>query len=125
MKQSRSKIGMLGLSTTKPGSILKKHIQVRNNQWNETKPGFLEADTVAYCGTSIGGPIEKKYDFPKTPYQPLLESACITKTEKQARTEPYRNLTPFALSATVNCEVKQFLAQTRPIQLDLDINFVA
>jgi len=69
----------------------------------------------------IRGPVEKKYDFPKTPNQRVLESACITKTEKLALTELYRNLNPFALSATVNCEVKQFLAQTRQIQLNLDI----
>src|SRR3990167_6193240 len=27
---------------TKPGSILKKHIAVKTDQWNEDKPGFLE-----------------------------------------------------------------------------------
>ncbi len=45
----------LGLATTKPGSILKKHIPIRANQWDENRPGFLEADTVAHCGTSAGG----------------------------------------------------------------------
>lgn len=44
-----------GLSTTKPGSILKHHIPIKTNQWDETKPGFLEADTVAHCGTSTAG----------------------------------------------------------------------
>lgn len=40
---------------TKPGSILKKHIPVKTNQWDEAKPGFLEADTVAHCGSSLSG----------------------------------------------------------------------
>lgn len=40
---------------TKPGSILKKHIAVKTNQWNEDRPGFLEADTVAHCGSSLSG----------------------------------------------------------------------
>lgn len=40
---------------TKPGSILKKHIAVKTDQWNEDRPGFLEADTVAHCGTSLSG----------------------------------------------------------------------
>ena len=40
---------------TKPGSILKKHIPVKTNQWDEDRPGFLEADTVAHCGTSLSG----------------------------------------------------------------------
>lgn len=44
-----------GLSTTKPGSILKEFIPIKTNQWSETIPGFLEADTVAHCGTSIAG----------------------------------------------------------------------
>ena len=43
------------LSGTKPGSILKKHIPVKTNQWDEDKPGFLEADTVAHCGSSLSG----------------------------------------------------------------------
>jgi hypothetical protein len=44
-----------GLSGTKPGKILKKHIPIKTDQWNEEKPGFLEADTVAHCGTSLEG----------------------------------------------------------------------
>ena len=44
-----------GLATTKPGSILKTHIPVKTNQWDETIPGFIEADTVAHCGTTTEG----------------------------------------------------------------------
>lgn len=44
-----------GLATTKPGSLLKKHIPIKTNQWDEHIPGFLEADTVAHCGTSMAG----------------------------------------------------------------------
>ena len=44
-----------GLSGTKPGKILKKHIPIKTDQWNENLPGFLEADTVAHCGTSLMG----------------------------------------------------------------------
>ena len=44
-----------GLSGTKPGKILKKHIPIKTNQWDEAIPGFLEADTVAHCGTSLMG----------------------------------------------------------------------
>jgi hypothetical protein len=43
------------LGGTKPGSLLKKHIPIKTNQWNETQPGFVEADTVAHCGTSLLG----------------------------------------------------------------------
>lgn len=44
-----------GLGGTKPGKILKKHIPIKTDQWDEAIPGFLEADTVAHCGTSLMG----------------------------------------------------------------------
>src|SRR3990167_347515 len=40
---------------TKPGSFLRKQIPIKTNQWNESVPGFVEADTVAHCGTSLLG----------------------------------------------------------------------
>jgi len=50
-----AKHGKIGLTTTRPGSLLKKHISIKTNQWDETRPGFLEADTVAHCGSALGG----------------------------------------------------------------------
>ena len=50
----RAKYGM-SYGGTKPGSILKTHIPIKTNQWNETTPGFVEADTVAHCGSSMSG----------------------------------------------------------------------
>lgn len=45
-----------GLSTTRPGTLLKKQIPIRTFQdWNETQPGFCEADVVAHCGSSVEG----------------------------------------------------------------------
>lgn len=43
------------LCGTKPGSLLKQHIEIKTNQWSEDRPGFMEADTVAHCGTSLLG----------------------------------------------------------------------
>ena len=40
---------------TKPGSLLKKQIKIKTDQWDEDKPGYLEADTVAHCGISLSG----------------------------------------------------------------------
>jgi len=51
----RSRYTKKGLATTKSGSLLKKHIPIKTNQWNEHVPGFIEADTVAHCGTSMVG----------------------------------------------------------------------
>jgi len=44
-----------GRSTTKPGTLLRKQIPIKTNQWDESRPGFLEADTVAHCGESTSG----------------------------------------------------------------------
>ena len=55
LAKHRPKFTKRGLATTKPGSILKKHIPVKTNQWDETIPGFVEADTVAHCGTTTEG----------------------------------------------------------------------
>ena len=49
----RSRYLKKGLATTKPGSLLKKHIPIKTNQWDERMPRFIEADTVAHCGTSM------------------------------------------------------------------------
>jgi hypothetical protein len=45
-----------GLSTTKPGTLLKNSIPIRTfSDWNENRPGYLEADLVAHCGDSAEG----------------------------------------------------------------------
>jgi len=44
-----------GLSGTKPGSLLKTQIPILTDQWDASMPGFVEADTVAHCGTSLSG----------------------------------------------------------------------
>lgn len=45
-----------GLSTTKPGTLLKKSIPIQIcTPWDEEKPGFLEIDLVAHCGETAEG----------------------------------------------------------------------
>jgi len=45
-----------GLSTTKPGTLLKKSIPVRTwHEWDDTQPGFMEMDLVAHCGDNAIG----------------------------------------------------------------------
>ena len=44
------------MSMTSAGTLLKQQISVRTfAQWNETRPGFLEADLVAHCGRDSEG----------------------------------------------------------------------
>ncbi|HEX7734016.1 MAG TPA: hypothetical protein VF458_04115 [Ktedonobacteraceae bacterium] len=45
-----------GFSTTKPGMLLKHQIPIRTfAQWDDHRPGFLEADLVAHCGGNVFG----------------------------------------------------------------------
>ncbi len=43
--RSQRTLGLRGLSTTRAGTLLKQQIPIRTFQeWNETRPGFLEAE---------------------------------------------------------------------------------
>ena len=55
LKPVKAKYKLHGRATTKPGTLLRKQILVKLNQWDESRPGFLEADTVAHCGESMAG----------------------------------------------------------------------
>ena len=45
-----------GLSTTKPGTLLKEAIPVRTfADWDDARPGFVEMDLVAHCGETTAG----------------------------------------------------------------------
>jgi len=48
--------GRRGLTTTRPGSLLKSSIPIRTfADWQENKPGFMEIDLVAHCGETTEG----------------------------------------------------------------------
>src|SRR5574340_146224 len=55
LEPTRVKYRGRGRTTTKPGTLLRKQIPIKTNQWDETKPGFLEADTIAHCGETLLG----------------------------------------------------------------------
>ncbi len=44
-----------GRCSTKPGALLKNQIPIKTHNWDVTKPGYFEADTVAHCGNSMAG----------------------------------------------------------------------
>jgi len=57
LQRARARQGrQRGLSTTKPGTLLKKSIPIRTFiDWNEQQPGFVEVDLVAHCGDTTAG----------------------------------------------------------------------
>lgn len=53
---ARARAKPRGLGTTKPGSLLRKQVPVRTfTPWDEQRPGFMEIDLVAHCGSSSAG----------------------------------------------------------------------
>ncbi|MGV9183807.1 hypothetical protein ACTOVL_00440 [Arcanobacterium canis] len=56
LKTERQKRELKGISTTKPGALLRNSIQIRTASSEvESEPGFFEVDTVAHCGPSVKG----------------------------------------------------------------------
>lgn len=55
LQPTREQMAHRGRATTKPGALLRNQIPLGTNQWDQTQPGFLEADTVAHCGLSMAG----------------------------------------------------------------------
>jgi hypothetical protein len=55
LKPTRAKVRPKGKGGTRPGRWLKNQIPINTDQWDEKRPGFMEADTVAHCGDSLEG----------------------------------------------------------------------
>jgi hypothetical protein len=53
---ARARAAPRGLGTTKPGSLLKRQVPIRTyTPWDDQRPGFVEIDLVAHCGTTTAG----------------------------------------------------------------------
>lgn len=56
LTHDRKRINVKGRSRTKPGSLLKHQIPIKMwTDWDNTKVGFLELDSVHHCGVSLYG----------------------------------------------------------------------
>ena len=56
LEPQRKRSNGRGISTTKPGALIKKKIPIRTfADWDEDEPGFFEADLVAHCGGNTSG----------------------------------------------------------------------
>lgn len=44
-----------GQSGTRPGTLLRHQVPIQGEVWDERRLGFLEADSVAHCGSSLAG----------------------------------------------------------------------
>ena len=56
LKAERERLRLKGISTTKPGVLLRNSIKIRKaGDEIPAEPGFFEADTVAHCGPTLKG----------------------------------------------------------------------
>lgn len=55
LRSWRAKHPTRGACGTRPGSLIRSEIPIRTNNWDITRPGYLEADSVAHCGGSMSG----------------------------------------------------------------------
>jgi hypothetical protein len=56
LRPFRAQVRPHGLGTTKPGTLLKQQVPVRTfTPWEDERPGFVEIDLVAHCGTTTAG----------------------------------------------------------------------
>jgi hypothetical protein len=55
LQPARAQTPWRGLGGAKPGTLLRQQIPIQGEVWNEKRAGFLEADSVAHCGSSLAG----------------------------------------------------------------------
>ena len=56
LKSEKDKFKLKGRTHTKPGTLLKREIEIRKGiSWDENKPGFLEIDLVGHDGGDVSG----------------------------------------------------------------------
>ena len=55
LKPVRVRYPRKGLATTRPGTLLRGQVPTRSGPPDTTKPGWVEADTVAHCGETTAG----------------------------------------------------------------------
>jgi hypothetical protein len=127
LKPFKAKYKTKGRCATKPGTLLKRHIMIKTDQWNETKPGFLEADTVALCGGSLLGDFVYIIDYTDIATAWGEQRAVFGKGETAVleQTRDVENTLPFKLLG-FDCDngseflnwhlLRHFSQRTKPVQ---------
>jgi len=83
LKPQKDRMRFRGISTTKPGTLLKKNIPIRlGTQWDNNVPGFMECDLVAHCGVSGAGEFINTLNMTDVCTQWTETRAVINKAQK-------------------------------------------
>ncbi len=90
-----------GLTTTKPGTLLRQRIPTRGGPPDTTTPGHIEADTVAHCGDTTAGNFVYSFTFTDL-YSGWTELRAIWNKSGQAIRDHLKDIeakVPFALKS--------------------------
>jgi len=127
LKPIRVTYSKRGRSTTKPGTLLRKSIPIKTDQWDENKPGYLEADTVAHCGDTVEGMYVNTVNFVDIATGWTEQRAVWGKGERDVlkQIQNVQNTLPFPLLG-FDCDnggefinhhlVRHFGSKVRPVQ---------
>lgn len=99
LKPIRPKFKKHGLSCTKPGSLLRKQIPIKTDQWDEFNPGCIESDTVHHCGDSTEGQYVLTVNYDDIATQWTEQRAVWGKGERGVfrQTQNVESFLPFAI----------------------------
>lgn len=122
LKRARARTKPHGLSTTKPGTLLKHTIPIRTfAQWDDAQPGFMEIDLVAHCGNTTRGEYLNSLDMVDVctrwvELTPLINRSQATVTDAIAVAQsrlpyPLRGLDSDNGSEFINANLKRFCEQ--------------
>lgn len=113
IRQERKRYGKSSLSTTKPGSLLKKHISIKTSCWNEDRPGYCEIDLVAHCGGSLLGDFINTLQFVDIYSTWTERKAVMGKAQHRvfAAIQAIQKLLPFLLKGIDSDNGTEFINQ--------------
>jgi hypothetical protein len=122
LKRTRAGTKPHGLTTTKPGTLLKQAIPVRTfAQWDDAQPGFMEIDLVAHCGEATRGEYLNSLDMldVKTRWVELYGLLNRSQATVSAAIVACRSRLPYALlgldsdngAAFINHDLKRYCEQ--------------
>lgn len=115
LKRARFTPSPRGRTTTKPGSLLKGNIPVKVfTPWDDEKPGFMEVDLVAHCGTSTDGSYLNTLTATDiaTGWTECLGLADKTQTSVIQAIEELRRRLPFPLLGIDSDNGSEFINET-------------
>jgi len=103
--------GGIGLSSTKSGTFLKKHIPLNTQCWDESRAGFCEIDLVAHCGGNLSGDFIYTLQFVDIKTTWTERSAVMGKAQKRVfrAIQHLRELLPFPLGGLDSDNGSEFI----------------